>query len=391
MMNISQMRRIDFFIGGFVCILLDAFVRVSRIFVPTASSPQINKILVSKYLGMGSILLATPTLRALRSAYPESHIVFLTFESNARFAERLTVIDEVRFFRTSSFLEFAVDVCKILIQLRREKYDLFLDLEFFARFSTIISYLSRSKMRVGYYLPKLWRGELLTHSVYFNPYRHVTEVFAAQLAPLGIVTTDYALTPPTVSQASYDLIQNLLLDSNIGENERIIIVNVNASDLSIERRWPLEYFVSLISFVAESPESRIFLVGASEDIGYVNTLYSALSETVQKKTHNFAGKLTIDQFMALLKRTHLFISNDSGPLHIAAAFGVHTVSFFGPETPTLYGPTGENHEVFYAGLYCSPCLNVYNAKRAICLSDNRCMHMISPGEVILQLTKKGIL
>jgi len=390
-MNISQMRAIDFLLGGIICILLDAFERVRRVLLRTNHPQQINKILVSKYLGMGSILLATPTLRTLRSAYPDSYIVFLTFESNAKFAERLSDVDELRFFRTSSVLKFAIDVCTILLQLRREKFDLFLDLEFFARFSTIVSYLSRSKMRVGYYLPKLWRGELLTHSIYFNPYRHVTEVFAAQLAPLGLSTTDFSLALPTVFPESDAWIKSLLQINNIREGERIIAVNVNSSDLSIERRWPLEYFVSLISVAAEHPWRKIILVGSLEDKVYVSNLYSALSATVQKKVLNLAGRLTIGQFMALLKNTHLFISNDSGPLHIAAAFGVATVSFFGPETPTLYGPTGQNHEVFYAGLYCSPCLNVYNAKRAMCKADNRCMQMISSDEVIRRLTSKGIL
>jgi ADP-heptose:LPS heptosyltransferase len=390
-MNTSQMRIIDSLLGGAVCLILDALERLRRLFVRTAPPQEIRKILISKYLGMGSILLATPTLRALRNAYPESRLVFLTFESNARFAERLPLIDEVRYFRTSSFLAFAIDVCTILPELRREKFDLVLDLEFFARFSTIVSYLTRSKMRIGYYLPKLWRGELLTHLIYFNPYRHVTEVFSAQLAPLGLTVTDFSLTPPEVPACAVDGVATLLRDKGVGEDERLIVVNANASDLSTERRWPLEQFVTLVTAAAALPGHRLILVGSPEETDYVGRLHASLPVAVQQKVLNVAGNLSVDEFIALIKRVDLCITNDSGPLHIAAAQGVSTVSFFGPETPTLYGPVGPNHEIFYADLYCSPCLNVYNAKRAMCNGDNRCMQSITADMVIERLREKGIL
>lgn len=195
-MNTTRMRTIDFYLGGAVCLLLDTYERIRRIFGPQAPPDRIRNILVMKYLGMGSILLATPMLRELRKAHPECRIVFLTFAGNARLAERLGVIDEVRSLRTSSFRAFSRDVLTVLARLRRERFDLALDLEFFARFSTMVSYLSGAPLRIGYYLPALWRGRLLTHVIHFNPYRHVTEVFAAQLAPLGLTVTDFSLTPP---------------------------------------------------------------------------------------------------------------------------------------------------------------------------------------------------
>jgi len=78
----------------------------------------------------------------------------------------------------------------------------------------------------------------------------------------------------------------------------------------------------------------------------------------------------------------LFVTNDSGPLHIAAALGLPTLSLFGPETPVLYGPKGGNPLIFYKGLYCSPCLSVFNAKTAPCSGQNICMQSISAGKVL---------
>ena len=390
-MNTSQMRRIDFFLGGALCFLLDLYERVRRVFVHPHPLGPVRKILVTKYMGMGSILLATPTLRALRQAYPESRLVFLTFQGNARFAERLPLIDEVRYFRTSSFVALGSDLWTTLRELRRERFDLVLDLEFFARFSTIVSYLIGGTMRFGYYLPKLWRGDLLTHQIHFNPYRHVTEVFAAQLAPLGITVSDFSLTPPQTPPGAAESLVVLLRAQGVLEGERLVVMNVNASDLSMERRWPHGHFRALLQAVATLPGRRLILVGSPGEAAYVGELYNNLNSELKERVLNLAGRLSLDEFVALLRRAKLCITNDSGPLHMAAALGVPTVSFFGPETPDLYGPVGEGHEVFYAGLYCSPCLNVYNAKRAMCGGDNRCMQAIDAEAVIDQLTQKGLM
>jgi ADP-heptose:LPS heptosyltransferase len=390
-MNTAQMRVIDDFLGGAICLLLDSYAIVRRLFHRQELPESVRKILVTKYLGMGSILLATPTIRTLKEAYPDSKLVFLTFERNAAFARQIPLIDEVRSVRTTSVLALARDLARLLPALRRERFDLVLDLEFFARFSTIVSFLSGGGMRIGYYLPKLWRGDLLTHQIHFNPYRHVTEVFASQLAPLGLAVTDYSLTPPTVIDAALARVTALLDSYGVAPGEKLIVVNANASDLSRERCWPIEYFVSLITSAAELPGRRLILVGSSDETTYVDRLHNSLPGHIRTGVLNIAGKLAIDEFIALLKSVDLCISNDSGPLHIAASLGIPTVSFFGPETPSLYGPVGSSHTVFNAGLYCSPCLNVFNAKRAMCNGDNRCMKDISPESVLATLLDKGIL
>lgn len=383
-MNIKQMRKIDLYFGGFICLCLDIYARATRVLRSKKkcfSKPK--KILVTKYLGMGSILLATPMLRALKKKYPDSSIVFMTFESNAAFALRLEDIDEVRGLRTTSFFSFSADLFRHLWELRLEKLDIVFDLEFFARFSTIVSYLSGAKMRVGYYLPKLWRGDLLTYQVHFNPHRHVTEVLAAQLEPLAIKADDLRLSPPTVVGEDEEKIKSLLVALGISNNRNMIVVNVNASELSKERMWPKENFIELIGFlVLNSKKSNILLVGSPNEAQYVQTVYSALPENVKASVTNLSGKVSIGEFLALVKQSRLLITNDSGPLHIAAALGTQTISFFGPESPLLYGPVGDNHTVFYAGIYCSPCLNVYNAKTALCKGDNTCMKNIKTSYVI---------
>lgn len=390
-MNIQQMRKTDYYVGGIICLFLDIFERIRRVFSSEPASPEIKRILVTKYLGMGSILLATPTLRALRERYPGSRIVFLTFAGNADFARRIGLVDDVLAIKTSPFPTFVRNLAATLLTIRREKFDVVFDLEFFARFSTIVSYLSRAPIRVGYYLPKLWRGDLLTHQIHFNPYRHVTEIFAAQLAPFGIEVTDFTLVAPEIREESISGVQSLLRKHEIREDERIIAVNVNASELSKERRWPRENFVELVKAFAEKKCGRVVLVGSPDEAEYVRSVHDSLPGEIKGEVVDLSGKLNLEDFIALIRTCSLFISNDSGPLHIASALGIPTVSFYGPESPHLYGPVGSDNLVFYAGVYCSPCLNVYNAKRAMCNGDNRCIQEIKPEEVINVLREKGIL
>ncbi len=386
------MRTIDFYVGNVICFILDAYEQLRKIYRKPATTPtRITNILVTKYLGMGSIILATPTLRALRNAYPASKIVLLTFEPNNLFAKHLSFINEVRYFRTSSFMAFASDILSILPALRREEFDLVLDLEFFSRFSTIVSFLSCSKIRIGYYHDIVWRGDLLTHRINFNPTLHITEIFASQLKPLGIIVTDFSLAPPEITAESRSRVNSILLDYGVASGDHLIAMNINSSDLSPERRWPMDNFISLINEITRYPGRRMILTGAEEDADYVAEFFVKLPENLQNQVLNLSGRLPLEEFIALLQSVQFLISNDSGPLHIAASLGIPTVSFFGPETPAHYGPMGDNHLVFYAGLDCSPCLSAYNAKKAVCNGENRCMQLITVEEVIHKMEGKGLL
>jgi ADP-heptose:LPS heptosyltransferase len=90
----------------------------------------------------------------------------------------------------------------------------------------------------------------------------------------------------------------------------------------------------------------------------------------------------VRELVEALRAARLFVTVDSGPLHLAALTDTPTIALFGPETPSLYGSLGRRHKLFYAGVYCSPCLNVYNTKTAPCNGNNICMQSISASEVL---------
>ena len=101
---------------------------------------------------------------------------------------------------------------------------------------------------------------------------------------------------------------------------------------------------------------------------------------------NLAGRVSLVQFIALLGHARALVTNDSGPLHLAAAAGTSTVALFGPETPVLYRPLRsrreQHHRIHYLGLPCSPCMFVHNNKVIDCwFAQARCMSGIDPDRV----------
>jgi lipopolysaccharide heptosyltransferase II len=384
-MNVRIMKTIDHYLGIPMCFVLDFFQMVVAL-LPKKSPGPPTKILIMKYFGIGSIILSSPLLRALKNNYPNAKIAFLTFASNQDIVKRLALVDVVYTLRTDRPVHFVADLFSTIWKIRHERYDITIDMEFFAKFSTIMTYISGSPIRIGYFLRQLWRGNLLTHQIYYNHYKHITEVFGALAAPLGIQISDYALTRPFFSESENNAAALILEKEGVQKNDLLIGFNVNVSDLSLERRWPKQKFQALAKALMADLNVKLVFVGAPVDRTYVDEVLDGLGRTAQ--VVNLAGKTSLGELLGVFTRMALFVTNDSGPLHIAAALGVSTLSLFGPETPVLYGPQGESPLVIYKGLYCSPCLSVFNAKTAPCNGQNICMQSISAEEVFTALRQR---
>jgi ADP-heptose:LPS heptosyltransferase len=119
----------------------------------------------------------------------------------------------------------------------------------------------------------------------------------------------------------------------------------------------------------------LLFVGGAGDFSYVNDVIAPFAGN--DRVIALAGKTSLGELLGVMTHCDLFITNDSGPLHLAASLGIPTVSFFGPETPVLYGPRGGDALIFHEELYCSPCLNVFNVKTAPCAGENSCLQAIS--------------
>ena len=161
-----------------------------------------------------------------------------------------------------------------------------------------------------------------------------------------------------------------------------------ARSSSKTRRWPEKYFIELIDRISERGLGRVVLLGAPDEAAFVDGLRRRLKRP--EAVIDVAGKSTLNELMGILAAADLLVTNDSGPLHLAGALGTKTVSFFGPETPSLYGPAGEGHEVLYSGIDCSPCINIYNAKTVRCMrGEPECLSRIEVAEAF-EAVKKAL-
>ena len=144
------------------------------------------------------------------------------------------------------------------------------------------------------------------------------------------------------------------------------------------RHWAPEQYNKLCKMITEKLKLKVILLGSQQDLSICNQVKEGLEERMYVMS---CGRTTIGQFAALIKRCALVICNDGGPLHVAVAQGVKTVSIFGPVNEKVYGPYPPNprHIVVKKDLACRPCYKRF--KMADC-QDRKCLKLISVEEVI---------
>lgn len=378
-MNFGKARIIDSTFGILVCQALSLFKWMWNQPGDRAEQPvTFSKILLIKFWGMGSIVLASPAIRAIRQRYPEAKLTFFTFKGNQSILDALQLTDDVVEIENGGIFRFVLALPAIFWRLRQRRFDLVVDFEFFTRFSAMASYIVCRGERIGFFEGLAQRGSLQTRRVPFEINRHVVDNFLNLAQAVDADISDRSLaylhTPPEDDRA----VEAYLREQGAGTAIPVAI-NVNASTLSLQRRWPLTSFVHVAEDLLDFRNVPVILLGAPAEKRYVDDAARQINSS--RPFINAAGQLTVSQLLSLFKRCRLLVSNDSGPLHFAAALQLPTVSFFGPESPVLYGPMGEKHRVFYKNLYCSPCLHAINAKKITC-HENKCLAAINEAEVI---------
>ncbi|MBF0382593.1 MAG: glycosyltransferase family 9 protein [Magnetococcales bacterium] len=395
-MNIKTMRTIDEVAGKTICrffrVLLAAQSWLGRIFPKKAEQSEHQVIMVQKYFGMGSILHSIPLMRGVRKKYPLAKIIFVTFKPLAPSFRLTNIADEVIVLSSDSFISFVTDFVKAVIYLRKQKVSISLDLEFFSKFTMIMAVLSGAKMRIGFFLKHIRPRGVLTHPIFYNSYQHIQKMYCAFGTPLGIEQEEAFFSDMLPSSKKLVEDPQYLTRLGIDEGSPYILINPNASEASYARRWPADYFLRIIDQLVKTyPNYQFALIGSPAEEHYVNSLHSKLAD-LGDKVLNLAGKTTLYELFALMEEAYLLITNDTGPMHIASLYGTNLVVFFGPETPKTYGPINDNSLVFYdKDIYCSPCLNVYDAKNSVHPEDCNqpiCLEQFKPEEVFKAISEK---
>lgn len=344
----------------------------ARLAARAASHGPPGRLLFVKFWGLGSILLASPAVRAARAAFPGSRVGMLTLAGNVPVCEHLGLFDRVHAVRIERAGRFAADAARVLAAIRAERYDAVVDLELFAYVSALAAAGSGAPRRVGF---DKGAGRLFTDRVAFDPSRHVVESFRALAETLtGGAVPGFELSVPR-SEAAARSVAAKLAAAGVGAGDLVVAMNVNASPLAYERRWPRERFAAVAARLSARFGAHVVLLGSAAERAYAEELLAELPGPAA--VTSLVGRLSFAELVAAVDRAALVVTNDSGPLHVASALDVPTVALFGPETPARYGPLASRRLVLYAGLACSPCMSVENRKTVDCRYDALCMRSIS--------------
>ena len=358
--------------------LLGVFMRRDHSIAPA----NVNQIVVAKLIGMGSILQATPLLRALKHQYPNASLTFVTMQSNLEFVTRLSHVDEVLVLDDRNLLVMAITTLQTVATLIRLRADLYFDLEVYSAFASLLALWAVTRNRLGLYRRSTaFKNGIYTHLVYFNTRMPVRELYLQLGRVIGVPPGQSVKTGPirTDEADRSSLGAFLSQSSNWQLNQPYIVVNPNASDLLLERRWPAESVIEAIRRLV-SLGNQLALIGAHSELPYVQSLVDRLPAEVQAQVVNTAGRLTLGEMLALLEGAACVLTNDSGPMHMAVALERPTVCLFGPVNPEHYGQQLPNVVIFYAPVFCSPC--VHEVDQPPCNGNNICMQRIKSDPVV---------
>lgn len=337
---------------------------------------KIHRILIRATNWVGDAVMSMPAFEAVRENFPKSHIAVLARPWVAPLYESHPAANEVISYTRGygywkDFSEF-LRVIRFVRSLRFEMAVLFQN----AIEAALIARLAGIKIRIGYNTDG--RGFLLSHSVVRGKEvlkLHQVEYYLTVLRALGwdAPTKDPGLraSPESVTRA-----RSLLSSRGIQDHDLVVGLSPGAA-YGPAKRWPVERFAAIGDRAIRDWGAKVVVIGTEKEKALGETLISATAPGAV----NFCGMTGIGDALALIKRCRLFVSNDSGLMHVAAALKVPTVAIFGSTDSVATGPRGKNARVVKQDLECSPCL------KPECSSGYRCLLAVQPEDVWREMEK----
>jgi ADP-heptose:LPS heptosyltransferase len=286
-------------------------------------------ILVIKLRAIGDVLLSTVVLPNLRSAFPDTRIDFLTEQAALGVLTGNRFIDEVLVFDRKSM--GSLDLLRLV---RSRRYGTVIDLFGNPR-TALVTFLSGATRRVGF----RFRGRTYAYNVVVEPRGgsvHNTQFNLDAIEALGIAIIDRNLYFP-VGPDDEAYIDQFLEKEGLKETR---FATINTSGGWSTKRWGIERFAWLADRITSKygfPVVPVWGPGEEQDL-------TDLARMMKTKPVP-APPTSLKQLGALLGRSEFLVSNDSGPMHIAAAVGTPVLGIYGPTNPVLQGPYGEKHHI----------------------------------------------
>jgi heptosyltransferase-2 len=367
------------------------------------------RILIRGVNWLGDAVMTTPALQRLREALPEAHLTLLTHEKLSGLWQGHPSLDSVLTFSVSE------SVWSISRRLRQKNFSTALVLPNSPR-SALEVWLARIPRRIGYARP--WRNCFLTQALPSRENR--VEMRKRSVAEIKLLISDRqsAIRNTNLPPAAHQLHEYLNLASVLGASTTPIAPQLHVAPSELDsvalrfglkpdlepifglnpgaeygpaKRWPAERFISAAMEIQRQTKCHWLILGGPSDVSIAGEIEMGIRTELAKTANaalpiNLAGKTSLRELCVLLKLCRVVLTNDSGPMHVAAAVGTPVVVPFGSTSPELTGPglPGDaRHQLLTANAPCSPCF------LRTCPIDFRCMTGI-PVERVVEATLKAV-
>jgi predicted lipopolysaccharide heptosyltransferase III len=324
-----------------------------------------SRILVVKLRYVGDVLLATPVLSRLREGFPKAHLTMLVNPGTDGVVRGHPALDDVMVAERGNLSR----QWRFVRELRRRRFDLVIDLTDSDR-SAVLSRLSGAPVRLGYNSEGRWRGCLYSRIVEADRFgMHQVHYHLTATEALGLSGPP---PPPVlmIAPEARSAADRLLKDAAVDASKPLVCLHPGARWWF--KSWPSERFGALADLIhTETPAQALFL-GGEQERDAAHTIAGAMKTPFR----SLIGRTGLPELAAVLERASLMVSNDNGPMHMAAALRIPVVGLFGPSDPAVWGPWGEGHRTFYKGLDCRACFHPDCFR-----GEQNCMRLITLEEV----------
>ena len=290
----------------------------------TIPPQKIKKILFISLSNIGDAILTTPALDLARRFFRNAEITVMAGPRAQEVFLNHPQIQHLIIYDKHSKLREKISW---MIRLKEEHFDLVIDLK-----NSLIPWLIQPRFSTG-----------LIHR---KKRIHASKQHLSRLMNLGIDGPSRYVIPQTTED--HDKVLKLLSDCGLGWGTPYIVIGPGAA--SSLKQWEIEKFKALGDLIRENHRVPIVIVGAKADRNRFLGVFP------RDRWINLSGELTLQQLGVLLKYARLFVTNDSGPMHLAAALSTPVVAIFGPTDHRVYGPEGAKHRIVRLDLPCSPCM-----------------------------------
>jgi heptosyltransferase-1 len=335
------------------------------------------KILIIKLSAIGDVVQTLPALEAIKLLYPNSTVTWVVEEAAEGVLEGHPLIDFVLVSRRKTWMRmlrnprtFAQGIGKILAffrELRSVRYDIAIDFQGLLKSGVLIG-LSRAERKIGFdrtrELSYLFLNERLAP---YDIEKHALERYLDVARYLGARNPTWRCALPIEREIEA---MRRKLEEVRGERKPVVLINPVARWAT--KLWPERRFAELADRLIDEKNVVLIFTGSTED----RVAIERIAALMKRPALNWAGDTTLKELAALAKLADLFITTDTGPMHLAAAAGAKVLALFGPTAPWRTGPYGAGHLVVRSGIACSPCF-----KRA-CADDITCMAGIAVEDVL---------